>query len=91
MTYTIKFDAKVGKIISKWKKSNPILFRKLKKILLAISEDPRHGIGHPEPLIGGGDTIYSRHISAHDRIIYRIHDDEIYVVVIELEGHYGDK
>ena len=91
MIYSIKFDDKVVEIIGKWKKSHPILFKKLKKILQAISEDPRHGIGHPEPLVGGGDITYSRRISANDRIIYNIHDLEVHVVVIELEGHYDDK
>lgn len=89
--YAIKFDSAVEKSIAKWKKSNPILYKKLAKVLLAIAEEPRHGIGHPEPLVGGGDVIYSRHISAHDRIIYRIHDLEVYVVVVEIEGHYDDK
>lgn len=89
--YALKFDSAVEKTIAKWKKSNPILFKKLAKILLSIAENPREGIGHPEPLIGGADLIYSRRISAHDRIIYRIHDLEVFVVVIELEGHYADK
>ncbi len=89
--YAVKFDAKVSKVISKWKKSNPLLFRKFVKVINAIADDPRHGIGHPEPLIGGRDMIYSRHISAHDRIIYRIYDNEVYVLVIELEGHHDDK
>lgn len=91
MIYTIKFDQQVIKTIAKWKKSNPILFKKLGKILEDIALHPRIGLGHPEPLVGGGDITYSRHISAHDRIIYRIHDDEVLVVVVELEGHYGDK
>ena len=89
--YTIKFDDPVVKVIAKWKKSNPILFKKFKKIVKAIAENPRQGIGHPEPMVGGGDITYSRHISAHDRIIYNIHDEEVYVVVVELEGHYNDK
>lgn len=89
--YTIKFDDHVVKVIAKWKKSNPILFKKFEKIVKAIAADPRHGIGHPEPMVGGGDITYSRHISAHDRIVYNIHDDEVYVVVVELEGHYNDK
>lgn len=89
--YALKFDGKVVKIIAKWKKSNPILYKKLVNVLKAIAEDPRHGIGHPEPLVGGGDITYSRHKSAHNRIIYRIHDEDIYVLVVELEGHYGDK
>ncbi len=89
--YAVKFDDKVVKAIAKWKKSNPVLYKKFVKIITAIAESPRHGIGHPEPLVGGGDMTYSRHISAHDRIIYRIHDVEVYVVVVELEGHYDDK
>lgn len=89
--YTLSFDPKVEKVIAKWKKSNPILFKKLKTILAAIMEDPRHGIGHPEPLVGGDNVTYSRHISKNDRIIYDIYDEEINVLVIELEGHYTDK
>lgn len=89
--YEIRFEAKTEKIIAKWKKSNPILFKKLRNVLVDIMQHPRSGIGHPEPLVGGGDITYSRRISANNRIIYRIHDREVYVVVIELEGHYDDK
>lgn len=38
--YTIDFDPKLEKTLKKWKKSNPVLFKKLTKILLAIQEDP---------------------------------------------------
>lgn len=89
--FTLDFDPKVRKVMSKWKKSNPNLFRKLGKILDAIQDDPRSGIGHPEPLVGGGGITYSRHITAHDRIIYDIYDFEVHVLVIDLEGHYDDK
>ncbi len=89
--YAIKFDSSVEKKISKWKKSNPMLHKKLLNVLVAIAENPREGIGHPEPLVGGRDTVYSRRITAHDRIVYVIHDEEIYVIVIEIEGHYKDK
>lgn len=89
--YTIKFDRKAEKVVAKWKKSNPNLFKKLRNVLEDIMQHPRSGIGHPEALVGGGDITWSRHITAHDRIIYRIHDEEIYVVVAEIEGHYNDK
>lgn len=77
--------------MAKWKKYNPNLFRKLGKFLKAIQEDPRNGIGHPEPLVGGNGITYSRRITAPDRIIYDIYDEEVHVLVIELEGHYDDK
>lgn len=89
--YAIDFEPRIKKIIAKWKKSNPILFKKLRSILLAIQENPREGIGHPEPLIGGEGITYSRRISANDRIIYDIYDHEIRVLIIEVEGHYNDK
>lgn len=91
ITYKISFDPKVLKTIAKWKKSNPMLFKKLTKVLTDIMEHPRSGIGHPEPMIGGGDRKYSRRITAHDRIIYEIDDEQILVLVIEVEGHYDDK
>ena len=89
--YTVKFDDPIIKVIAKWKKSNPILFKKFRKVLQDIMQHPRSGIGHPEPMVGGGNITYSRHISAHDRIIYNIHDDEVYVIIVEVEGHYNDK
>lgn len=89
--YILDFDPKVVKVMGKWKKSNPNLFKKLVKILESIQTDPRNGIGHPEPLVGGNDITYSRRITACDRIIYDIYDETIHVLVIELEGHYSDK
>lgn len=79
------------KIIQKWKKSNPSLHKKLINVLKDIAKDPRKGIGHPEPLIGGNNVTWSRHITAHDRIIYDIYDDKITILVIQVEGHYNDK
>lgn len=89
--YDIDFVPTVSKVLTKYKKSNPALFKKLGKILADIQAHPRTGIGHPEPLKGGNDITYSRHISGKDRIIYDINDDEIIVIVVKIEGHYGDK
>ncbi len=91
MTYTIRVSGGAGKVISKWKKSNPNLFCKYRKIYDELLEHPRLGTGHPEALKGGGDITWSRHITAHDRIIYDIYDDVVEVYVVEVEGHYGDK
>ena len=54
-------------------------------------DHPRTGTGHPEPLKGGGDITYSRRISGQHRIVYDIYDVRITVLVISVEGHYGDK
>lgn len=91
MAYTLEFDTAVKKTIAKWKKSNPSIFKKLNKVLHDIMQHPREGMGHPEPLVGGRDILYSRRITAHDRIVYEVYDDKIFVLVIKIEGHYSDK
>lgn len=89
--FTIVFDSSVDKIIKKWQKSNPIFNKQLKKIVKELQVHPRTGLGHPEALKGGGNVIYSRHINRNNRIIYEIHDQEVFVFIFELEGHYDDK
>ena len=54
-------------------------------------DHPRTGIGHPEQLKGKGGDVYSRHIIAHDRIVYEVFEDYLIVLVITVEGHYQDK
>lgn len=73
--YSIDYSKQASKTLKKWKKSNPILFKKATALLLEIMEHPRTGLGHPEALVGGDGITYSRHITAHDRIIYDIYDD----------------
>lgn len=91
MRYIIDISDHADKIIRKWKKSNPQLFKKYQRIYHELADHPRTGTGHPEPLRGGNGITYSRRISAHDRIIYDIHDETVTVLVIDVEGHYDDK
>jgi toxin YoeB len=91
MSYAIRFHDEAGKTLAKYKKSNPIAYKKLVKLLDEIGEHPRTGTGHPEPLKKGGDIRYSRRISGCNRIVYDIFDDIILVMVVSIEGHYDDK
>lgn len=79
--YTIRVSDGVDKVIAKWKKSNPNLFKKYKKIYKELLEHPKTGLGHPEALRGGGDITWSRHITAHDRIIYDIYEEVVEVYI----------
>ena len=74
-----------------WQNQDKKFIKKMNKLLADIDRNGNQGIGHPEPLKGGRDITWSRHITAHDRIIYEINDDEILVLVIDVEGHYNDK
>lgn len=91
MNYKIDFSDDAAKVIKKWKKSNPLAFKKLYKLLPELEQHPRSGTGHPEALKGGKEITWSRYITAHDRIIYDIYDNVITVLVVEVEGHYNDK
>ena len=91
MIYKIEFVKTVTKTVAKYKKSNPVLYKKLVNLLDELMEHPRTGTGHPEPLKSGQSITYSRRITAHDRMIYDIYDDTVTVLIIEIEGHYSDK
>ena len=60
-------------------------------LLMDIMQHPRTGLGHPEALIGGNDITYSRHITAHDRIIYDIYDNLVMVLIVQAEEHDNNK
>ncbi len=89
--YKIEFCKEANKSLKEYKKSNKIAWRKLVKVLEEITEHPREGIGHPEPLVGGNSVTYSRHLTKGIRIVYDIYDDEVVVLIISMERHYGQK
>ena len=91
MTYIISFTSGAKKTLTKLKKSNAKLWKKVERLIHEMADNPKTGTGHPEPLTGGQSVTYSRRISAHDRIIYDVYDDKLVVLVIKLEGHYDDK
>jgi toxin YoeB len=91
MLYEIDFTPIAIKSISKYKKSNPVQYKKLVKLLNELMEHPRIGTGHPEPLKSGDSLTYSRRISKKDRLIYDIYEEKVTVLVLSIEGHYGDK
>ena len=91
MIYTVITSKSAEDVLKKWKKSNPKLFKKYQKIYHELMDHPRTGIGHPEAWVGGNSILYSRPITAHDRIIYEIHDEVITVLVLDVEGQYNDK
>lgn len=66
--------------------------KKIVNILLELQEHPRTGTGQVEHLKHFVfEETWSRRINKHYRMIYEIHDKEIYVTVVSLRSHYGDK
>lgn len=84
MTYKIRFTKLAKKDVQKL---SPKLQQKLKDILrYRIAIDPYAG----KPLTGELKDFYSMRLSFKDRIVYRIQDDELIVMVMRARTHYGD-
>ena len=48
MIYSLDFSKTAKKAVAKYKKSNPILYKKMEKLLDELMEHPRTGTGHPD-------------------------------------------
>lgn len=89
--YALLFSKVAIKQLKEQKHSQPHNYKKIQKLLAELQEHPRSGTGHPEPLLGGNNELYSRRINKKDRLIYEIHDGVCTVLILTAEGHYSDK
>ena len=65
---------------------------KIANLLLELQEHPRTGTGQVEHLKHFKfEETWSRRINKQYRMIYEIHDLEVYVSVVSLRSHYGEK
>ncbi len=91
MSYTIHFSSHAKKSLEKYKKSNPVAFQKVVRLMPELEQHPRTGTGHPEPLKAGDSITYSRRITGKDRLVYDVYDNDVSVLIVDMEGHYKDK
>ena len=63
-------------------KSEPKVFKKVQKFLKELEEHPKTGLDHPELLKGQPEGRWSREFSKKHRLVYRIYDTEVVVLVI---------
>ena len=74
-----------------WKKNNPAIAKRIKKLLNDISEHPFSGTGKPEPLKYELSGKWSRRINAVHRIIYSVGENPVEVYVFSMRYHYPPK
>lgn len=72
-------------------KSEPKVYQKAVRFLEELKEHPKTGLGHPEPLKGKPEGRWSREITKKHRLVYRIFETEVVVLVLAAYGHYKDK
>lgn len=90
--YEVKFSPNALRGVAKLKKSEPISYRKLDRLIEELKVHPKSGTGKPKPLGGDRSGQWSRHITEKHRLVYLIDEEEISVVeVLSTWGHYDDK
>lgn len=89
--FDIEYSKEALEGIAKLRKSEPVCYKKLDRLITDIREHPTYGIGHPEPLKGTSVPTWSRQISHKHRLVYEIDDSKVKVYVLTAYGHYRDK
>lgn len=86
---SIVFEGNTWETYEKLREENKILHKNLCKIIQEMKRnDPRQGIGKPEPLKHQLTGLWSRRISQKDRVIYSFDEKTIYIFAIG--GHYDN-
>ena len=70
-----------------WKKNDPNITKRIKKLLADILEHPYTGIGKPEPLKYELAGKWSRRINSEHRLIYSVHNDMIEIYIFSMHYH----
>ena len=90
--YIIEISSRARKELQfHYQSGNKAVIRKIEKIFLELSFTPYKGTGNPEPLKYHLSGYWSRRINRKDRIIYRVFEDRVVVLVVSAIGHYGDR
>lgn len=71
-----------------WQTEDRKTLKKINQLINDIARIGNNGIGKPEPLSGNLSGYWSRRINDKDRLIYRIDENNIYILACRY--HYGD-
>jgi toxin YoeB len=89
MIYVLEFtDEAMADIAHLKKTGNKKLLEKLYRLLLELLEHPRTGTGKIERLKYFEEETWSRRITSEHRLVYRIYDTTVVVLVLSAYGHY---
>ena len=72
-----------------WQTEDRKTLKKINSLIKDIERNGNCGKGKPEPLVGNLSAYWSRRINDKDRLIYKIVDEDIYI--LSCRFHYGDK
>lgn len=89
MNYRLEFTPNALKHLEECAKTgqNKTL-KKIKNLLAELRLHPDTGTGQVEQLRGNLSGYWSRRIDKKNRLIYKIENERIIVIVISMKGHY---
>lgn len=92
MSYTLTLTPDAIEDIEFHKKSgDKAILKKLAILLKELIEHPTTGTGNPEEMKYDFSGCWSRRINQKHRLVYKIEDAVVTVIVLQARGHYGDK
>ena len=88
MTYDLIFSDEAERHLSQWKKSGQTkILVKIAKLFEELRLHPTTGTGQVEQLKGELSGYWSRRIDKSSRMVYRIEDARVIVIVVSMKGH----
>ena len=91
MIFELRYTDEAKEHLVQLAQSEPKVYQKTVRFLEELKEHPKTGTGHPEPLKGKPEGRWSRQITKKHRLVYRIFETEVIVLIIAANGHYDDK
>jgi toxin YoeB len=91
MIYKVEITPDALADLVKLKRSEPVAYKKALSLIRELEEHPKIGTGHPKRLGGDRSEQWSRHISHKHKLVYKIFEDIVLVLVLSSYGHYDDK
>jgi toxin YoeB len=92
MKYTVIIEKQADEDIKSFIKSgNQASIKKIRTFFDELENHPRTGEGQPEELKNNLSGFWSRRINKKDRLIYKIDDELVTVIIVSALGHYYDK
>lgn len=92
MKYKLELTEKAKYHLEEWRKSGQKkIIQKIITLFEELQEHPDTGTGKPERLKGNLQGFWSRRINKEARLIYKIKEEMVVVLVVSLKGHYDDK
>lgn len=92
MTYSIELSPLAKNQMVAWRKAGQKkTLAKIWSLIEELKQHPTMGTGQVEQLRGDLSGMWSRRIDKKSRLVYRIEDARVTVVVVSCRGHYKDK